>query len=942
MKEICVDSFAGGGGASLGIFWATGQEPDIAINHDPEAIRIHAINHPLTKHYTENVWKIKPREVTKGRPVGLAWFSPDCFPAGTTILTESGYVPIESVRVGDKVLTHKGRWRAVTSVMKSKKMVITIKGHGHPGLTVSSEHPFLASYRKNVWVDSQRRYMPEFFAPDWTKASKLIPITASSSPEAEGHYWATPVKFGPLPIPKIGKLDLALDEKDWWLVGLYLACGRIQIKDGLKAELAISCALKRARHMRQKLPLWPESRVGPGNALQWTERRVGSNVQFHTAHVNLILWLMAHFGNLSHEKKIPGWVYGAEESHRRALLDGCLAGHEFDDRDSWSVSSSSRGLVFGIKSLASSLGQETSIKRVGSRTPWHVSCQIQRDWEHTSSWSDQLHKFAPIQQIDNSKRIMGVFNLSVEEDESYVADSIVVHNCTHFSRAKGGVPVKKEIRSLAWVVIRWAKEVSPRVIILENVKEFQDYGPLIPRKVNGRIQRYPDGSPMLYPDPSRSGHSFNRWVGRLRGLGYEVQWRILNAADYGAATKRFRLFLVARNDGEPIVWPEATHHSPKKIKDGQTPWDIAANHIDWSIPCHSIFLTNKEAKEFKVKRPLAEKTMHRIAMGIKKYVLDNPQPFLVQINHGEDGSFRGQDLLSPLSTITGSRGEGIVTPYLARLGQTGGNGSYTQPLQVPLNTITSKNEHLFVSPQIVKFRGSSPGSGIDEPMPVITSGHGAKRPAGAAHSLGLMAATMVQTGYSEREGQSPRCLDIEQPLGTVVGNPKHALVSAFLAKYFGGVVGHGVDRPASTITAQDHHALAAVNLIHFNHGDKQWDSVEDPLRVITTCNHAYLVYSFLTKYFGKSIGSNLLEPLPTVTGKSRFGLVTVIINGETWVMVDILLRMLVPRELASCQGFPRTYILTGSNSSQVARIGNSVAPHNAMAIAKANYKPRNV
>ena len=403
-------------------------------------------------------------------------------------------------------------------------------------------------------------------------------------------------------------------------------------------------------------------------------------------------------------------------------------------------------------------------------------------------------------------------------------------DCCHFSRAKGAKPVKKEIRSLAWVVVKWAAEVRPRIIILENVREFEDWGPLVQKIADGVPQVLDDGSPVLVPDPTRKGHSFKRWAGRLRNLGYEVQWRVMNAADYGAPTHRRRLFLIARCDGAPIVWPEPPHGDPKKLNDqplfGKVlPWRTAAECIDWSIPCPSIF---------ERKKPLAENTLRRIAMGIKRYVL-------------------------------------------------------------ALNTVTKDaNCATLITPILV---------GAGGPMY-------AAKPASA-----------------------------DSPAKTVMAQDHRCLVSAFLAKHFGGVVGHGVDRPASTVTATDHHSLVAANLVHLNHGDKQWNAADEPLRTVTSGNHAALVYAFLVKYFGTAIGANLIEPAPTATGKDRFGLVTVTINGEPYVIVDIGMRMLSPRELARAQGFPDSYVLSGSKSSQVAKIGNSVAPVMAEVLVRANYTP---
>lgn len=524
-------------------------------------------------------------------------------------------------------------------------------------------------------------------------------------------------------------------------------------------------------------------------------------------------------------------------------------------------------------------------------------------------------------------------------------------DCTHFSKAKGGKPVKKNIRSLAWVVIKWAVEAKPRVIMLENVREFEEWGPLVPRwtcddcdwrgtEGQARLVRRRRACPRcdsrsltqtqdLVPDPSRKGLTFKRWVGRLRNLGYAVEWKVLNAADYGAPTHRRRLFLIARRDGLPIVWPEPTHgqvtkEQPELFGEPLKPWRTAAECIDWSLPCPSIF---------ERKRPLAEKTLRRIALGIKRYVLDNPRPFLVVCNHGGP-EFRGQDLDKPLPTMTAARdAHGLVAPVLARIGQTGGNGKYVNGVDEPIGTVVSKSEHLLISP------------------------------------------TLIQTGYGERAGQAPRTLDINKPMGTAVaGGCKQALVAAFLAKHYGGAVGcpintplptttargtqnqvamaflskyHGqktdehhctpADEPIRTIDTQGRHALVAANLLHLNNNTKP-TGPDVPLHTVTGGGkHAALVYSFLTKYFGTAIGTALDAPAPTATSKHRLGLVTVHIQGEPYVIVDIGMRMLRPRELARGQGFPDSYILTGTATNQVKKIGNSVPPVMAEMLVRANY-----
>lgn len=493
-------------------------------------------------------------------------------------------------------------------------------------------------------------------------------------------------------------------------------------------------------------------------------------------------------------------------------------------------------------------------------------------------------------------------------------------DCTHHSRAKGATPVKKEIRSLAWVVIRWAKEIKPRVIILENVREFEEWGPLVPRyacrqcdwkgtegqarlaRVNIRCPRC--NAPRLkqtdemFPDPKRKGLTFKRWVGLLRAQGYRVEWKVLNAADFGAPTHRRRLFLVARRDGLPVAWPEPTHGDPRKLDqtplfDRLQPWRTAAECIDWDVPCPSVFDR---------KKPLKEATMRRIAMGIKRYVLEADQPFIVPMTHSGDRRSFGID--EPLPTITtAKRGElGLVKPVMAPLvvqtSHTGstGRGHYAWGADQALRTVSQSNEFSLVTPVLIEAAHGSDGRWAD----------GTK--------------------------------DIHKPIGTIhAGGNNFALVSAFIVKHFGGMVGVSAETPLPTTTGKGcQNQIVTANLVHMNHGEKQWSAVDEPLRTITSSNHAALIYSFLIRYFGTAIGQHVTEPLYTITGKDRFGLVVAHVAGKPYVIVDIGMRMLTPRELARAQGFPDTYMLTGTKTSQVARIGNSVCPHVAKALAEAN------
>lgn len=574
-------------------------------------------------------------------------------------------------------------------------------------------------------------------------------------------------------------------------------------------------------------------------------------------------------------------------------------------------------------------------------------------------------------------------------------------DCRHFSRAKGAKPVKKEIRGLAWSVVKWAVEVAPRVIVLENVREFEEWGPVVPQwecaacdwkgtegqatlaRPNGR-RRCPRCESLrlretasLVPDPSRKGYSFRQFVGRLKAQGYHVEWKVLNAADFGAPTHRRRLFLIARNDGDPIVWPEPTHGDPKKIGTGLfdghlKPWRTAAECIDWSIPCPSIFTR---------KKPLAEKTLKRIALGIKRYVIDNPKPFIVPMER--ENPSRGVN--EPLGTVTTQGNKfNVVTPVVVPVTHAGERRANSAEEPLPTVTGAHRGELAAVMPHLTKFRSGAVGSAIDEPAPTVTANSFVKRPGGAA-PIGLVEASIAPfvAGVGGRAGQTPatagdaplgtitskndrvviapviahlahgdgqtgrfangtRATSVEAPVGTVhAGGGNFALASAFLAKHFGGVVGHEPDRPLGTVTAVDHHSVVAANLVHMHHGGGQHTAAGDPLPTVTgQGNHAGLVYSFLVKYFGQGVGVTVDSPCPTATAKDRFGLVLVHIDGEPYVIVDIGMRMLEPEELARAQGFPDDYVLTGTKTNKVARIGNSVSPPPARAIVAANVRLR--
>ena len=465
-------------------------------------------------------------------------------------------------------------------------------------------------------------------------------------------------------------------------------------------------------------------------------------------------------------------------------------------------------------------------------------------------------------------------------------------DCKHFSKAKGGKPKDKTIRGLAWVALRWAALVRPRVIMLENVEEFKTWGPL------NRSHR---------PIKAKQGVTFRRFVKQLEELGYELEYRELTAADYGAPTMRKRFFLIARCDGKPIVWPNPTHgpRDSVQVKAGLLePYVGAYTQLDFSLPCPSIFDTAEEIKEkygIRAVRPLAPKTMERIARGLKKFVIDNSEPFIVQVNHSGSNSDYCKSMEDPLQVITSKHGFGIVEPIIAPYMGTNTTNHPGGNCENPIHTITTGNQQCLISPTLIQY-------------------------------------------HSETSGKEVRGQSLSDPIMTVDSSNRYGLVTSFLHKYFdGGYKGAGdtVENPLPTVTTWDHNSVVTANLIQMNNNCDGRD-ITEPIPTITAGDgHFGEVRAFLIKYYGCGTGQDIEEPLDTVTSRDRFGLVT--IHGVQYQIVDIGLRMLEPKELYGCQGFPDDYIIdkdyTGKEyprSEQVRRCGNAVCPPIPAALVRAN------
>lgn len=662
-----------------------------------------------------------------------------------------------------------------------------------------------------------------------------------------------------------------------------------------------------------------------------------------------------------------------------------------------------------VDSFAGGGGASTGIEQALGRSP---DIAINHDPAalalHEANHPDTLHLSENVYRIDPLDHLNG----------KHIGLMWFSPDCKHFSKAKGGKPVARNIRDLAWIIPGWIERIQKSggkvdVVMMENVEEFAGWGPLI------------ETDKGLMPCPDRKGDTFNAWCKKIRQLGGKIERRELRACDYGAPMIRRRLFVIIRFDGQSIVWPEPTHGDPASdtVESGKLkPWRTAAECIDWSISCPSIFDSKEEIKGkygLRAVRPLADNTLARVARGLHRYVLQADRPFLVNLTHGG----RVEDVAEPFKTITGAnRGEkAVVAPSLVSVAHGDSGGRWEYPLTDPFGVVTAGSvSHAVIAPTLLRHFGQSIGQPVTAPAPTVVASGGGKTGliapnlmslkgtarrdsdadaphptvlAGGGHSAiiapvltyaqqgganrsiedphhticaskkdqnSLIAATMVHVENGEREGQAPRTLDVSRPLNTVVaGGVKQYPVAAYLAQQNGGPrmgshAGHDMREPVSTVTGSGSHQTP--------------------------------IAAFFAKYYGTGDGARQDEPSHTVTTKDRFGhceaqlhcppftdahaararkvadllrrfdlwddreFVTVEVDGQTFVVVDVGMRMLTPRELFNAQGFPADYVIEGvwrqdgddwaftefPKTTQVRCVGNSVCPPVAEALARAN------
>lgn len=496
-------------------------------------------------------------------------------------------------------------------------------------------------------------------------------------------------------------------------------------------------------------------------------------------------------------------------------------------------------------------------------------------------------------------------------------------DCKHFSKAKGAALVDRNIRGLAWIVLRWAGTVRPRIIILENVEEFQTWGPVRKGK----------------PVKSRSGQTFKKWLSQLRALGYEVEHRELVAADYGAPTTRKRFVLIARCDGQPIRWPERTHapaDHPDTIAGKFKPWRSAAEIIDWTVPMYSVFDSKEEIRRrygVNAVRPLAENTLRRIIRGVDKFTIRSGKPFIVECNHSGGGHLAGTD--TPLGTITQKCTKGFVTANLIQYHTEQTENVRANGLTEPMPTVDASNRYGLTVAHLTEYYGNGNPLDLRDPMHTVTG-----------HDREALTAVHLDKYYAG--GYKGAGNDADEPVTTITAEPRQSLIAAHVQKYFGGVVGTDMSSPLPTVTVRDHNALTAAHVVKFK-GQDIGQNPKESLHTVTAGGGEFAAASVSIVKFAADINVGHWPEIRALLNRycgyelADDEILLLQFCSGWYFLSDISMRMLTPRELYAAMGFPPDYIIDRDymgnaypKSQQVARCGNAVCPPMASAVVRAN------
>lgn len=959
------DLFCGAGGSSSGAEQVPGVRVRMAANHWDLAIETHNVNMPHVDHDTADISKVKENRYPH---TDILWASPSCFPAGTTVLTKRGLLPIEDVQVGDLVLTHRGRWRPIDALVSKTADTVLVNGHGHTRLETTADHPFFARSSEppqSLKVGGRSTYVPrQFGEPDWTPAVDLL-----------GKHWATPVAFGePLPIPQVGGRGIAFDADFWWVVGRWLGDGFLRLRrydipplpseprrttrpagspcivcggparpdarssngrvspycgDGCKGEnkrrhprrsrgdVHIACG----RHEADEL----EKRLSMVNlAWQRTERRTAT--VFTAAHIGLAEWLSANFGQRSHGKTVPAWALTMPVAAKESLLAGYLSADGFtvdsaSQRTVQGCTTVSRRLAVGVRLLAISLGYKATLsvsaarvsgviegRTVRMRPSWRVNWTVDPSSRHDYTLLDELHRWGPVRSVTHGQDQVEVFNLSVAEDESYVVDGIVVHNCTFWSQARG------EKRD-------FTKETGTEPTLFDLASSEDEDDEPLPNEAKERSRALMHDVPRFAEYhrykaviventlPLLTWWYFPKWIARMRALGYRHRVLTLNSAfahQLGAPAPqlRDRVYVVFWQERykapnfdkwtRPYAWCPTCGDTVQAVhapKDPKKPYGAywqqyvfvcpkvtCRNHIvhPYTLPASSIIdWSNIGTRIGDRKKPLTPKTMARIEAGLRKFGGAITLEAAGNTFERRPG-VRTWSVDEPLKTFHTSPSKGLAMSPPMLLPVEGRDGKRAVPTGAPMRTQTGRHETALLVPAGGTWNDDA--RLVSEPLRTRTT----------RENEGVFMVPL-------RNNNRPKSL--AEPLDTFAANGNH-------------------------------HGLAMVMRNNSSRGDggEMCTLADEPLRTLTTAGHQSLVvnpnpvalYAYDTGAF-----RSLRSPLPTQTTVDGDALI-----GMSVDINECYFRMLlVDPEIKPGMGFDRRFILLGTNSRVKVRMcGNAVTP----------------
>jgi len=860
---IALDCFSGAGGFSTGLLRAARDAgfhvKHTLINHWSVALDNARENLGDVTVINSGIQEVLPLEAIPGGYVDIMLASPECFAAGTLILTTDGLIPIEIIQPGMMALTHKGRYRRVVATRQTNAPeTLIVRGHGHPGLETTANHPFFARERSRKWNNTNRSYDRIMSDPKWTEASAL---TSES-------YWAVPTSYPELEIPEVPGRGMNFDEDFFWLVGRYLGDGSLCNKaDG--DEVTICCGKHEADELDVILtryaPPASQKRAGKG-FLRFRRRDVRTATLFEAGHTGLVAWLEAQFGRRAENKTIPAWALGMAESFRQSLLDGYLSADGSKTiRNEVSGNSVSKKLALGLRLIAESLGHHVSMLAVESKGVTiegrtfetrlqHKFCYYEPlHPDHTQCVDGDIHRWHPIREVTTGKTNVAVYNLQVEEDESYVADGIVVHNCVMFSSARGARPISDQRRSTAGEILRFLEELYVETLVLENVSELRQWGPIDP--ITHR------------PIPEKKGEYFAAFIKAIKRLGYDVAFQDVIAADHGDPTTRKRFFMVAQKNRR------ASFPIPKFSKNasvpGTSPWVPARRIIDFDVKGLSIFARSV---------PHVVKTLRRIGIGFSDQRSKTPlaDAYVESVERFKRVTEMYYAQLAALPTAKAlkrklTKIEAMEVKQVKLAAQHQHRLLVEEIFRTPVATLTWNDIllHESVQPTLEGDHRLTLGT-LNVVDPVITKLFGTANTTDVNEPLSTIKAGGTTFGLA-------------QPVPDRITQPDTFLVTVnHGASTDTGARHASIDEPLQTITCRGSHGVVKPFCLRANASDTSaWDdsvtSLDVPLRTVTTKNNLSLIVPDVTilpqHTYNNDTTASPDQPLPTITTISRHGLV---------------------------------------------------------------------